>query len=64
MEGSVVILIGRVLVALGTFLDADPAQHRWLGYQLMVLVLISLGVSASWGLTAVGGFGGNSVHSI
>ncbi len=64
MEGSVVILIGSALVALGTLLDPDPAQHRWLGYRLVVLMLIGMGVSAVWGLTAMGGFGGNSGHTM
>ena len=64
MEGSVVILIGSALVTLGTFLDPDPAQHRWLRYRLLVFGLIALGVGAVWGLTAMGGFGGSSGHTM
>jgi hypothetical protein len=62
MEGSLVILPGSGLVALGTCLD--QAERRWMAYRLGVFILIAIGVGAMWGLTRVGGFGGNSGRSM
>jgi len=62
MEGSVVILPGSGLVALGTFLG--QSQRRWIAYRVWVFILIAIGVGAMWGLTSVGGFGGNSGRSM
>ena len=62
MEGSLVILPGSGLVALGTCLG--QAERRWMAYRLGVFILIAIGVGAMWGLTRVGGFGGNSGRSM
>jgi hypothetical protein len=62
MEGSVVILPGSGLVALGTFLG--QSERRLIAYRVWVFILIAIGVGAVWGLTWVGGFGGNSGRSI
>ena len=58
MEGSVAIPIGSGLVALGTFLG--QGERRFIRYRALAFVLIAIGVAALWGLSAVGGFGGNS----
>ena len=62
MEGSLVILPGSGLVALGTFLG--QSERRLIAYRLWVFILIAMGVGAMWGLTRVGGFGGNSGRSM
>ncbi len=62
LEGSVVILVGSGLLALGTFLG--QGDSRLVRYRALVFILIALGVGAMWGLTAIGGFGGNSGHSM
>jgi hypothetical protein len=62
MEGSVIILPGSGLVALGTFLS--QSERRWIAYRMWVFILIAIGVGAMWGLTMVGGFGGNSGRSM
>ena len=62
MEGSLLILPGSGLVALGTFLG--QGERRLIAYRVWVFVLIAIGVGAVWGLTAVGGLGGNSRHSM
>ena len=62
MEGSVVILPGSGLVALGTVLG--QSERRWIAYRVWVFILIAIGVGAVWGLTWVGGFGGNSGRSM
>ncbi len=61
MEGSIVILPGSGLVALGTFVG--HGERRWIAYRVWVFILIAIGVGAMWGLTMVGGFGGNSGRS-
>ncbi len=62
LEGSLVILPGSGLVALGTFLGRS---ERWLiTYRLLVFILIAIGVGALWGLTAIGGIGGSSGRSM
>jgi hypothetical protein len=58
MEGSLLILPGSALVALGTFLG--PAERRFKVYRLVVFVLVAVGVSALWLLSMAGGFGGPS----
>jgi hypothetical protein len=58
MEGSVVILIGSGLVVLGTFLG--QGERRLLRYRTLAFILIAVGVSAMFGLSARGGFGGGS----
>jgi hypothetical protein len=60
LEGSLVILPGTGLVALGAFLGYS--RHRALLFEAFVLVAI--GVGALWGVSAIGGFGGNSGRSM
>lgn len=62
MEGSLVILPGSGLVALGTFVARS--ERRWIAYRVGVFLLIAIGVGAMWGLTQVGGVGGNSGRSM
>lgn len=62
MEGSVVILPGSGLVALGTFLGSS--ERRLIAYRAWVFVLIVIGVGALWGFSMVGGFGGHSGRSM
>jgi len=59
LEGSLVILPGTGLVALGALLGSS--RHRILLYWSFFLVAV--GVGALWGLSALGGFGGNSGRS-
>ena len=56
LEGSVVIVLGTVLTALGATLGASRERRllRW------AFFLVAIGVGALWGLSAVGGVGGNS----
>ncbi len=58
LEGSIAILIGSGLVALGTFLGRG--ERRLIAYRTWVFVLIAFGVGAMWALSSVGGFGGKS----
>ena len=62
MEGSLVILAGSGLLALGTYLG--QRERRLIRYRVWVFILVAIGVAALWGLTAVGGFGGPSGHAI
>src|ERR1035441_5774686 len=62
MEGSLIILPGSLLVALGTFLG--QCERQLIAYRVWVFILIAIGVGAMWGLTMVGGFGGNSGRSM
>ena len=62
MEGSLLILPGSGLVALGMFLG--ESQRRIFIYWLWVFILIAVGVGALFGLSAVGGIGGQSGHSM
>ena len=62
MEGSVVILPGSGLVALGTLLS--PSERRWITYRVLVFILIAIGVGTLWGLSSAGGLGGDSGRSI
>lgn len=60
LEGSIVILAGSALVALGTFLG--PGERRWVVYRTVVFVLIAFGVAALFGLSRAGlGPGGPSI---
>jgi hypothetical protein len=59
LEGSLVILPGIGLVALGAVRGDN--RHRTL--LLWSLGLVAVGVAAMVGLSAVGGVGGNSGHS-
>ena len=62
MEGSLLILPGSGLVALGTFLG--ESERRLVAFRVWVFVLIAVGVGALWGLSTAGGLGGNSGHSM
>lgn len=56
LEGSVLILPGSGLVALGVYLGRGG--RRVIGYRVMVFGLIAVGVGSLWWLSSVGGFGG------
>ena len=60
MEGSVVILAGSALAAAGAFFG--PSRRYRL--QVTAFVLIAIGVAALFGLSALGGVGGNTGRSI
>jgi hypothetical protein len=60
LEGSLIILPGAGMVALGAMLR--NSRHRLFLYWSFVLVAV--GVGALWGLSAIGGFGGNSGRSM
>jgi len=62
LEGSLIILPGSGMVALGTLLG--KSGHRLLVYWVWVFILIAVGVGALWGLSAVGGVGGTSGRSM
>lgn len=62
LEGSVVVLVGSALVLLGTFLGQE--QRRVLLYWAAAFLLIALGVAAMFALSAAGGIGGTSEHSV
>lgn len=59
LEGSLVILPGVALVAVGAL--RSNSAHRLL--VSCSLVLVAVGVGALWGLSALGGFGGNTGRS-
>jgi hypothetical protein len=59
LEGSVVILAGSALVALGAYLGADPrARLSW-----AALALLAVGVAAMFAVSALDGFGGRTGRS-
>ncbi len=60
LEGSLLILAGSGLVVLGALLGKKP-QRGLLG---VAFGLIAVGVGAMFALSAVGGVGGSSGHSI
>jgi purine-cytosine permease-like protein len=62
LEGSLLILSGSGLIALGTFMG--KSQRRVIRYWLWVFGLIAVGVSAMFALSAFGGIGGKSGHSM
>jgi len=62
LEGSVIILVGSGLVALGTFLG--KASHQMIVYWIVVFSLITIGIGVMFALSAAGGIGGNSGHSM
>jgi hypothetical protein len=62
MEGSLVILPGSGLVALGAFVG--QSERQLIAYRVWVFILIAFGVGALWGLSTVGGFGSTSGHSM
>lgn len=62
LEGSMLILLGSGLISLGMFLGRT--ERRTLVYWVWVFILIAAGVGAMFGLSAVGGIGGKSGHSM
>lgn len=62
LEGSVIILIGSGLVALGTFLGR--AGQRMLRFWILIFILIAIGVAVMFVLSALGGIGGRSGRSM
>jgi purine-cytosine permease-like protein len=62
LEGSVVILPGSGLIALGTFVG--KSQRRVVRYWLWVFGLIAVGVAAMFVVSAFGGIGGKSGRSV
>ena len=60
LEGSLIILPGTGLVALGAFLG--KSRRRVLLY--WALALVAIGVGAMWVSSAFGGFGGGTGRSI
>ncbi|MBI5687324.1 MAG: hypothetical protein HZC54_19800 [Verrucomicrobia bacterium] len=61
LEGSLLILPGAGLLALGTWLAG--VERRAVASNTWAFVLVALGVGALWGLSALGGFGGTSGRS-
>ncbi len=59
LEGSVVILAGTAVAALGALWG--ESRHRVL--LSWSVILTALGVGALWGLSALGGIGGNTGRS-
>lgn len=62
MEGSVLILPGSACVALGVYLGGK--DRRIVLYWTAAFILIVLGVAALFGLSALGGLGGNTGRSM
>jgi cystathionine beta-lyase family protein involved in aluminum resistance len=62
LEGSLLILPGSGLVALGVYLGGK--DRRTVLYWALAFILIAVGVGALFGLSAVGGFGGKSGRSM
>ncbi len=56
LEGSVVILLGSAMAAAGAFFQ----KSRRYRLQVAAFVMIAVGVAALFGLSALGGVGGNS----
>ena len=59
MEGSVVVLAGSALAAIGGFLSRS--RYR---LQVAAAAMVGIGVVALFALSAIGGVGGNSGRSI
>jgi hypothetical protein len=62
LEGSLLILPGSGLVALGMVLGGK--KRRTVLYWVWAFSLIAVGVGALFGLSAIGGIGGRSGHSM
>ncbi len=62
MEGSLLILPGSGMVALGMYLGGR--DRRTVLYWTWVFILIAFGVGALFALDAIGGIGGKSGHSM
>lgn len=61
LEGSLLILPGSGLLALGAYLGL--AERRVMVCKVWAFILVAAGVGAMWGLSMVGGFGGPSGNS-
>lgn len=61
LEGSVLILPGSALLAVGSYLGGR--DRRIVAYHAWSFVLVAFGIGALLLLTAIGGVGGNSGHS-
>ena len=62
MEGSLLILPGSGLVALGMYFGGK--DRKTVLYWTWAFILIAVGVGALFGLSSVGGIGGKSGHSM
>lgn len=62
MEGSLLILPGTGLIALGAYLG--QLDRRITRYWIWIFSLCAIGIGELWELSAFGGFGGGSGHSI
>ena len=62
LEGSLLILPGSGLIALGMYLSGR--DRRTVLYWVWAFILIAVGVGAMFALSAVGGIGGRSGHSM
>jgi hypothetical protein len=62
LEGSLLILPGSGMVALGALLGDSQRGTRW--FWGWIFVMIAVGVGALFALSAVGGIGGRSGHSM
>jgi len=62
LEGSMLILPGSGLVALGMHLGGK--RGKTVLYWTWVFILIAVGVGAMFALSALGGIGGKSGHSM
>jgi hypothetical protein len=61
LEGSVVVLAGSGLLAVGAFVGQGGSRLR--SYWIWVFVSIAVGVAAMFVLSAFGGVGGETGHS-
>ena len=62
LEGSLLILPGSGMVALGMYLSGK--DRRTVLYWVWTFILIAVGVGAMFALSAVGGIGGKSGRSM
>ena len=62
LEGSILIFPGCGLLALGTYFG--QRERRVIAYRVWAFTLVTIGVAAMWGLTAVGGVAGSSGRSV
>ena len=62
LEGSLVMLPGSGLIALGIFLGTK--DRRTVLYWVWAFILIAVGVGAMFALSALGGIGGKNGHSM
>ena len=62
MEGSLLILPGSGLVALGTYFSDE--EHSIFIYRLWVFFLILIGVAALFGFSLLGGIGSTTAYSM